>query len=105
MKKGLPHLLSPACGVLGALSAYCFICMVGMPPERYPRFAVFCAVSLILSTVVVTVLTMVIIRLLCIGGDRHGTSVVRWLILEAAVAFLPGMAVWEWVFDWLRRVF
>ena len=106
MKRLLPHLAAPACGLFAGWTVYCLLdllIIVGMGLDQYPRFTPFLAVNLLLAGGVTLALACLTLRL----WYRHEPK--RWpLILyavEAAAALVAGMHAcatvvmrWRWIF-------
>ena len=107
MKRTLPHLAAPACGLFAGWTVYCLLdllIIVGMGLlDQYPRFTPFLAVNLLLAGGVTLVLLGLTLRL----WYRHEPK--RWpLILyavEASAALVAGMHLCATVLALLRWVF
>ena len=107
MKRLLPHLTAPACGLFAGWTVYCLLdllIIIGMGLlDQYPRFTPFLAVNLLLAGGVTLALACLTLRL----WYRHEPK--RWpLILYAAEAFaalVAGMHVCATVLALLRWIF
>ena len=106
MKRLLPHLAAPACGLFAGWTVYCLLdllIIVGMGLDQYPRFTPFLAVNLLLAGGVTLALACLTLRL----WYRHEPK--RWpLILyavEAAAALVAGMHACATVLMLLRWIF
>ena len=106
MKRLLPHLAAPACGLFAGWTVYCLLdllIIIGMGLDQYPRFTPFLAVNLLLAGGVTLALACLTLRLWYRYESR------RWpLILyaaEASSALVAGMYVCETVLALLRWIF
>ena len=106
MKRTLPHLAAPACGLFAGWTVYCLLdllIIIGMGLDQYPRFTPFLAVNLLLAGGVTLALAYLTLRL----WYRYEPK--RWpLILyaaEASSALVGGMYVCETVLMLLRWIF
>lgn len=106
MKRLLPHLAAPACGLFAGWTVYCLLdllIIIGMGLDQYPRFTPFLAVNLLLAGGVTLAWACLTLRL----WYRHEPK--RWpLILyaaEASAALVVGMHVCATVLALLRWIF
>ena len=106
MKRLLPHLAAPACGLFAGWTVYCLLdllIIIGMGLDQYPRFTPFLAVNLLLAGSVTLALACLTLRL----WYRHEPK--RWpLILyavEASSALVAGMHLCATVLALLRWIF
>ena len=106
MKRLLPHIAAPACGIVAGWTTYCILdllIIIGMGLDQYPRFTPFLAVNVLLAGCVTLALAYLTLRL----WYRHEPK--RWSLIlygvEALAALVVGMHVCATVLALLRWVF
>ena len=106
MKRILPHMAAPVCGLAAGWTIYCvlnLLIIIGMGLDQYPRFTPFLAVNVLLVGGVTIILAYLILRLWC----RHEPK--RWILIlytvEAFGALVVGMHLCATVLALLRWIF
>ena len=106
MKRLLPHLSAPACGLVAGGTTYCILdllIIIGMGLDQYPRFTPFLAVNLLLAGGVTLALAYLTLRL----WYRHEPKRWPWILYaaEASAALVAGMHVCATMLALLRWIF
>ena len=106
MKRILPHMAAPVCGLAAGWTVYCvlnLLIIIGMGLDQYPRFTPFLAVNVLLVGRVALVLAYLTLRL----WYRYETK--RWILIlytvEAFGALVVGMHLCATVLALLRWIF